>query len=144
IEHGPAAIAREPVAVEVGHVDVARAEGDALFENTRTFVDEGPQAALQDFIVADLPALDAAFLGTGRDDRLHLGIGLGRSASRIVAVPARACLLAKASLLAQAVAHVRVAEILAPGGCLALPDAPAHVEAGEVLHGERSHGEAKI
>src|SRR4029450_13170595 len=52
--------------------------------------------------------------------------------------------LAEASLLAQAVAHLRVAEILAPGGRLALPDAPAHVEAGEVLHGERAHGKAKI
>src|SRR4030095_16833399 len=53
IEHRATAIAREAVAVEVGHVDIARAEGDALFEDTRAFVDEGPQAAFEHLLVAD-------------------------------------------------------------------------------------------
>src|SRR5262249_40730745 len=144
VERGAPTIAREPVAVEVRDVDVARPQRDAFLEDARTLVDEGPQAALQDLVVADLPPLDAALLGAGGDERLHFWIGLGRTAARLVAVPPRARLLAEAPLLAEALAHVRVAEILAPRGRLALADAPAHVEAGQVLHGEGPHGEAEI
>src|SRR5215467_3305836 len=144
VEHGTAAIAREAVAVQIGHVDVARTQRDTLLEDARALVDEGPQAALQDLVVADLPPLDPALLGAGGDERLHLGIGLGRTAARLVAVPPRARLLAEAPLLAEAITHVRVAEILAPRGRLALADPPAHVEAGQVLHGEGPHGEAEV
>src|SRR5215813_13028118 len=90
VEHGTATVAREAVAVEVGHVDVARPERDALLEDARTFVDERPQAALDDLVVADLPALDAAFLRAGGDDGLHRGVGLGCPAPGVVAIPARA------------------------------------------------------
>src|SRR5215813_10525040 len=144
VEHGATTIAREPVAVEVRDVDVARPQRDAFLEDARALVDEGPQAALQDLVVADLPPFDPALLGAGGDERLHLGIGLGRTAARLVAVPPRARLLAEAPLLAEAITHVRVAEILAPRGRLALADPPAHVEAGQVLHGEGPHGEAEV
>src|SRR5262249_14130826 len=106
VEHGAATIAREPVAVEVRDVDVAGPQGEAFLEDARALVDEGPQAALQDLVVAHLPTLYAALPRAGRDERLHFGIGLGHTASRVVAIPPRARLLAEASLLAEAVAHV--------------------------------------
>src|SRR5215813_10956794 len=45
VEHGPATVAREAVAVEVGDVDVARAKRDPLLEDSRALVDERPEAA---------------------------------------------------------------------------------------------------
>src|SRR5262245_57830376 len=103
VEHGAAAIAREAVAVEVRHVDVARAERNALLEDARAFVDEGPQAALEDLVVTHLPALDAAFPRARRDDGFHGRVGLGRPAPGVVPVPARARLLPEAPLLAEPV-----------------------------------------
>src|SRR6266705_2683964 len=55
VEHGPAAVARKAVAVEIGDVDVARAKRDPLLENARALVDEGPEAAREDFLVAHRP-----------------------------------------------------------------------------------------
>src|SRR6202795_3586777 len=40
VEHGAPAVAREAVAVEVGDVDVARAERDTLLEDARPLVDK--------------------------------------------------------------------------------------------------------
>src|SRR5262249_15460450 len=67
VEHGTATIAREAVAVQIGHVDIAGPQRDALIEDARALVDEGPQAALQDLVVADLPPLDAALPGAADD-----------------------------------------------------------------------------
>src|SRR5688572_29946506 len=39
VPHGPAARSREPIAVDVNDVDIARPQGDALFEDARSFVD---------------------------------------------------------------------------------------------------------
>src|SRR6266496_1060819 len=107
VEHGPAAVARKAVAVEIGNVDVARAERDPLLENARALVDEGPDAARENLVVTDRPPRDAAFLGAGGDHRLHLGVRLGRARAGFVAVPAGARLLAEAPLFAELVAHVR-------------------------------------
>src|SRR5207247_4210055 len=129
---------------EIGDVDVARAKRDPLLENARALVDEGPQAAREDFLVTDRAPRDAAFLGTGGDHRLHLGVRLGRARAGFVAVPAGARLLAEAPLFAKLVAHLRIAQVLPPRGCLALADAPADVQTRQILHGEGAHGEAEV
>src|SRR5882762_8167899 len=51
VEHRAPAVAREAVTVEVGDVDVARAERDALLEDARTLVDKRPLASLEDLLV---------------------------------------------------------------------------------------------
>src|SRR5262249_55876851 len=113
VEHGAAAITREAVAVEGRDVDVARPQGHALLADARPLLGEGPEAALPDLVVAYLPTLHAALPRASRDERLHLGIGLGHTASRVVAIPPRACLLAEAPLFAEAIADVSVPDVLA-------------------------------
>src|SRR5712691_2900551 len=144
VEHGAAAVAREAVAVEVGDVDVARAKRDALLEDARALVDERPEAAREHLVVADRAPRDAAVFRASGDDRLHRGIGLGRARAGLVAVPSGGGLLAEAPLLAEPIAHMRVAQVLPARGGLALADAPADIEPRQVLHGERAHGEAEI
>src|SRR5215470_8554761 len=144
VEHGPATVAREAVAVEVGDVDVAGAERDPLLEDARALVDERPEAACEHLVVADRAPRDAAVFRAGSDDRLHLGIRLGRARAGLIPVPTRAGLLTEAPLLAKPVAHLRVAQVLPPRGGLALADPPADIEPRQILHGERAHGEAEI
>ena len=106
VEHGAAPVAREAVAVQVGDVDIARAQRDALFENAGAFIDEGPEAALEDLLVADLPSRDATLLGRCRDQCLDFGIGPGSPRAGLVAVPPASRLLAEAPLLAEPVADM--------------------------------------
>src|SRR6185295_18938938 len=132
IEHGAAPMNREAVAIDVDDVDVRGAEREALLEDPRPLVDEGVDAALEDFLVGDGAALDSPLLRGLGDERLDLGIGLRRAAALLVAIPARAGLLAEAPHLADAVREGRVAQPSVARGFLALADAPAHVESGHV------------
>src|SRR6185503_2695506 len=63
--------------------------------------------------------------------------------ARLVAIPARAGLLAEAAELAEAVGELRVDHVRALG-VAALADRPADVVAGEVAHAEWAHREAEF
>src|SRR5476651_1124027 len=143
--HRAAAIDRPAVAVDPDDVDVERALGHLLLEDLGALVHHREQAALHDLLVGDGAAGDAELLRGLLDDLLDLGIGDRRAVGQIVLVVARAGLLAEAAELADrigdvaGVAHVALFLVL-----LALADAPAHVVAGEVAHGERPHREAVV
>src|SRR5258707_12733950 len=47
--HGTTAISRETIAVEIDDIDVHGAQRIALYEDPRAFVDEGVDAAVEDF-----------------------------------------------------------------------------------------------
>src|SRR5690606_34577139 len=131
-EHG------EAVAGEVDDVDVGGAQGNALFQNAGAFVHQGIDAALDDFLVADLARSDAQFLAAFLDHAIDLGVGEGIPPARLIAVEASAGLLAEAAHFAQPVGddhalHVRVL------GIVALADGPADVATGQVRHAQRAH-----
>src|SRR5690606_18170533 len=79
--HRPADVRREAVAVEVDGVDIGTGFGHALFENLRALVDQRQQAALADFLVANLAAPIAQSFGLALHQRIHLGIVLGLAAA---------------------------------------------------------------
>src|SRR5688572_31679874 len=62
VVHRPAAVHREAVAREVDHVHVRGALRDALLHDLRALVDQRVDAALDDFLVADLPSGNADLL----------------------------------------------------------------------------------
>ena len=128
---------REAVAIDPDHVDVAGPLRDTLAENARAFVDHREQQAFDDLVLADGAACDAALRRRVDDQPLDLGIGLRRARARLVEIESAPGLLAEAAALAQLVGDRRREP-------LRLAHAPAHVEAGEVRHGERPHRKAEV
>src|SRR5919201_3273919 len=124
VEHRPAPIGREAVARQVHHIDVRRAERDALLENVRAFVGERIDAALDDFFIADRPRLVAHLTAVLREHVLDLPVGNGLAAPRLVAIPAAPGLLAVPALLGDAVGELAVDEVRPLLGA-ALADLPA-------------------
>src|SRR6185437_12782960 len=62
IEHRPAAPGRKTVTRDIHNVDIAGPQGDALLQQHGALVDRAVDAALDDFLIADVAALDALFL----------------------------------------------------------------------------------
>src|SRR5207302_8027485 len=109
--HRPAAIGREAVAGEVDHVDVGGAQRDAFLEDVRALVGERVHAALDDFLIADLPRRVAHLFAIGREHLVHLGVRNRFAISRLIAVPAAAGLLTEPAFLGDAVGELAVDEI---------------------------------
>src|SRR5580704_7148251 len=143
IPHGPAAIGRKAVAVEVDDVDIDRAQGVAFLENARAFVDQGVHATIDDFFLGNLALPNARlgrpFLNQPGDLRIWDG-----TAVFVVLVPARASFLAVTAHLAEVIA----CEGLPNPGLFRMPiffaDSPADIETREIADSERAHGHAKI
>ncbi len=144
VVHRPAAEGREAVAVEVDDVDVAGALGNAFLENLRALVDQREDAALDDVLLVQRLPLDALFPRRGFQHGREVGILLRGAVAGFVAVVAGTGLLPE---------HAGGAELVRDGGeiqvrrqrrALALADRLADVEAGQVAHGERSHGHAEV
>ena len=144
MEHRPAAETRKAVAVDVDDVDVAGAQRDAFLEDLRAFIDQRVNATLEDFLVADLAALDARLL-RGFDDKVFDdGIRNRIAVARFVTIPAGTRFLAEAAKFAHLVRHPGITQVRWPRCSLALADVPAHVEPRQVADPERTHGEAEI
>src|SRR5690606_16191399 len=132
-----AAIDRPAIAIDPDHVDIARPRRDAFFKDLRGLVDHRIDAALEDFLIRNGTAGDALLLRDLLDNLLDHRIGDRRPAARLVAVIAGIRLLAEAAKLADGVGDRAF-------HALALADAPAHVIARKVAHGERAHREAEV
>src|SRR5690606_26694546 len=97
MEHGPATINGEAIAMDPDLVDIAGAEGDSLLENACPFVDHGQYAAIDDLLRRELAGSDT---GTGRrlaDDFGHFGVLDRGAASSLISIEACAGLLAMAA-----------------------------------------------
>ena len=94
-------MARETVAVDPDHVDVARAAGDAFLDEKRALVHERPEAAKDDLLVGDLTALETKLAADRAYQRVDFGIGHGGSAPLLVSIPAGSRLLAEPAHLAE-------------------------------------------
>src|SRR5204863_4860567 len=143
VVHWPAAPRRKAVSGQVHDVDVGRALSDAFLEDLRSFVDEGKDAALHDFLGGNVAPDDGHLARRGDDQLLHHGIRDGVAPPRLVPVPAGGGLLPDAPHLAEPVGYHLPprARVL----CVAaLADEPAHVAACEVRHAERAHGHAEL
>src|SRR4029434_6169859 len=136
-DSGAPSRARPAVAIDPDHVDVAGPDRDLLFEDLGALVDHRIEQAGQALVLADLAAGDALLARDLDDDLLHVRIGNRSAVAFLVAEVASAGLLAEAAQLADAIGHRRL-------HALALADAPAHVEAGQVTHRERPHWEAEV
>ena len=66
IEHRAAAIAREAIARRPDHIDVGRAQRDALLQNAEALVEQRIQAALDDLLLACARAAAPAARGRAR------------------------------------------------------------------------------
>src|SRR5690606_13443670 len=131
-EHRPAPIDGEAIAEKVDDVDIAGPDGDAFLEDFGPLVDQRIHAALDDFLVGNLPPFDALLLRRLQDDVPNDRVRQGVAA--FIFVEARAGFLPETAHLAEPVGDGRVALVLRPQMSLALADAPADVQAGEVAH----------
>src|SRR5260221_7865271 len=111
MEHRPAAIGRKAVAGEVDHVDVGGAQRDAFLEDVRALVGERVHAALDDFVIADLPRLVAHLFAVRGQHLLELGVRDRLSVAGLLAISAPARLLPEPAFLGDAVGELAVDEI---------------------------------
>jgi hypothetical protein len=109
---GPAQRSAAPhgktVAVDPDDVDVARPGGDPLVELLRRLVHQRIQTALEDLVVGHRAPRDAVFARDALGDLVDRRIRDRRAIAGLVAVVARARLLAETSELAQRVGDARV------------------------------------
>src|SRR5690606_34724987 len=117
-------------------------DGDAFLEDFGPLVDQRIHAALDDFLVGNLPPFDALLLRRLQDDVPNDRVRQGVAA--FIFVEARAGFLPETAHLAEPVGDGRVALVLRPQMSLALADAPADVQAGEVAHAEGAHSQAEF
>ena len=119
-EHRPAAIDREAVAIDIGHIDVGGAQRDAFLENLRPLVDQRQNAAIDDLLRIGLVPRFVLLEPFLFDDCRDLWVGQRGAAAFGVAVETGAGLtVSAASTLVPATWPVR----LAIGAAGAIPSA---------------------
>src|SRR5258706_14088225 len=111
-EHGPAAVGRKAIAVEIHEIDVRGSLRDAVLDDACALVDQRINAALDDLLRADAARRDASLAAVLLDDGRDLRIGNRMPRARLVPIPAGAGLLAEPAGFAQIIR--RVGEV-APG-----------------------------
>src|SRR5690242_11997620 len=132
--HRAAAIDRPAIAVHPDDIDVGRPDRLLLVEDLRAFVDHRIDAALEDFLIADLARVLTRLRNEVVDDLLGDGRRFCGSVFVIVVI-------AGAGLLAAA---IRFAENIADRFAVRFLLYPADIETGEIAHRERPHGKAEI
>ncbi len=85
----------ETVAAGPYHVNVSGAVRDAFIENHCSHVDQRKNAALDDFVVADLAPGNTSFRSKTFDQRDHFGIRQRLASTALVSVEAASRLLAQ-------------------------------------------------
>src|SRR5690606_34725368 len=93
VGHRTTALGREAVTETVYAVDIFSAFGKALIQNPRTFVDQGQNATLNDFLVAHLALGVTGLFGHFTGHHVGFRIMDGLTAARLVAVESVAALL---------------------------------------------------
>src|SRR3954449_12820621 len=88
VEHRAATITREAIAHAPHHVDIAGTLRDALVQYADALVQQGKEAALEDFPVGMRSRADGEFCGTPREYRDRFGIIMARAITLLVAVEA--------------------------------------------------------
>src|SRR5207249_5404154 len=131
IEHRAAAPSWETVAVHVDQVDVGGALRDALLEDLGAFVHQRVDRALHDLLVGDGAPLDAGFARAFDNQVVDDRVRNGRAAARLIAVEARAGLLAEAAHFADPVRDLRIAQVFGTCRREALAAGPADVQSGD-------------
>ena len=139
-------MAREPEAVAVNDVDVAGADGVPLLEHAGALVGERRRDARDDLLVGNRAALDPAPRGGFGRELLDDRIRNARAAARLVLVPAGAGLLPVTAHLVEPIRHLRLRSLRArlANRLEVLANARADVDAGDVLHAERTHRHAEV
>ena len=132
--------------VDINHINVAGAQGVAFLENVRAFIGQSRRDARDDFVVRDGTPINAT-LGRGFVGEIfNQWIDDRRAAAGVVSVPTRAGLLPVTAHLKEPVRHwtLRAFGALFSNGTQILANARAHVDAGNILHGKRTHGHAEL
>src|SRR6202171_3643563 len=141
--HRAAALVGKTVAGEIDDVDVHGPQRVTLFQNARTFVDQGVNAAVDNFLCADLPLLDASFSCPLTDQLSNFRIGNGATLG-VIFVPTCASLLTVTAQLAQIVFRQRLASTRFFQMTILFAEATAYSEPGKIAHGQRAHGHAVV
>jgi len=68
VKHRPTAMRGESVAIHINDVDVHRAQGDAIFQNARAFIDQRIHHPVEDFLWRNFAADNASCGGALGDD----------------------------------------------------------------------------
>src|SRR4030095_673761 len=111
VEHRSTTRCWKAVAGQVHNVDIARTQRNAFGQDARGFVDQGIDAAFDDFSVVDLARNKADLNAIGVDQCVDLGIANRRAAAALVAIPALAALLAESPQLDHAVTDTAVSDL---------------------------------
>src|SRR6266404_5683593 len=144
IPHRAAAPAWEAVAVNGRHVDVGRADGDALFQLLRPLVDHCIDATLDDLLARYLAGREAARLAVSGNEALDFRVRRSGTCIGTIAVPAGAALLAELASGNDIVLDCREAGVLGQGSALALATQLSYVEADQIGHREGAHRHAEV
>src|SRR4029077_5512703 len=138
VPHRASSISWETIAVEIDDVDVDCAERVTFLQDARAFIDQGIDAAVDDFVGRNLTLRDAGLggplLGPGGDFGIRDSLP-----AFVVLVPAGAGLLTKATHFAETVSGKGLADAGFFQVTMFLADAPAYVEAGKIESSERAH-----
>src|SRR5712692_9920698 len=97
VKHGSSAMARKTETIDINYVDVAGTHGEAFIKNVGAFVGERGHDTRDNLVVGDGAPLNAARGGGLRGKIIDHGIGNGRAAAALIAIPAGAGLLAIAA-----------------------------------------------
>src|SRR5262245_47865141 len=95
IKHRAAKVPWEPITAGPNHIDVGRARCDLFLKNHRSHIDQGQDASLNDFFLADRTPRYMSFGSKRLNNVDHFGIRQRLPATNFVAVEPTTRLLAK-------------------------------------------------
>src|SRR6266851_746149 len=125
--HGPAAVSRESVTIEIDDVDVDRPQRVSFFKNPGASVDQRVNTAIDNLFGGNLPRRNSALGAPLLHQRSHFGIGT-RAPVLVVAVPPLRRFLSVAPHFTKTVLSERLADSRFFQMTTFLANAPAHVE----------------
>ena len=69
VEHRPAAITREAVAIGIDHIDIAAPPSDPFLKDLCTFIDQREHAAIHDLFIIEITKADTLFRAHSSQER---------------------------------------------------------------------------